>query len=121
MTQLSIGMPKCPPRPEFPIFVIGKTSKQGVQSFERHGHKRIKHFPAPYQTIIVGAQPYHAGNLRYRHPLWLLYELSNADKHNIVTHASMAVAGSEYLFLALPTAIQRDMATFHTNVPFTNG
>lgn len=88
----------------------------------------MKHLPQDEQALIEKAQPYHAGNLRRRHPLWLLHELSNLDKHNDLTEASVSVGGSTFMILAAPTMITADGMVsmcgpmeIRAGVPFKDG
>lgn len=57
---------------EFPIFI------------ERNGEavrKRIKWLKPPQRKIVRDLQPYTGGEARHEHPLWLIHELANLDKH----------------------------------------
>jgi hypothetical protein len=38
----------------------------------------------PARAVIEGLQPYHAGANARHHPLWVLCELSNIDKHRAI-------------------------------------
>jgi hypothetical protein len=106
VTQLSLGLAKRPRKPQFPIF-LWKTHRGGESSYAKSdgGAKFVAHYPPDEQALIEGAQPYHAGNLRRRHPLWLLHELSNLDKHNALTEASIRVGGTLFTVLAVPARL----------------
>ncbi len=120
VTQLSIGCRGRPTRPEFPIFVFNKTTLEDRKNKVFSTRARISHLPAVYQTTIKAAQPYHAGSLSRRHPLWRLHRLNIDDKHNILTYATSAIAGSQYTFPALPARFLAG-SEFFINVPFEHG
>jgi len=131
VTQISLGLPDCPSKFAFPIFLLGKSDRrktrsdgqQGalVQQFDREGRKQIKHLPKAYQVIIEEAQPYHAGSYRRHHPLWLLQELNNADKHNEIAYTATAIAGSNYQFLSRSSGFYTDTIELCLNVRFEDG
>jgi len=106
VTQLSRGLANCPKKPSFPIF-LWKTHSGGKPSYAKSGGgaKIVAHLPPDEQALIERSQPYHAGNLRWRHPLWLLHELSNLDKHNALTNASISVGGTAFTVLAVPARL----------------
>jgi hypothetical protein len=106
VSRLSKGIPNRPTKTQFPIF-LWKAHRGGEPSYAKSGGgaKSVAHLSRDDQEIIERAQPYHAGNLRRRHPLRLLQELSNLDKHNDLTEASVRVGGSAFAVLAAPTRI----------------
>jgi hypothetical protein len=70
---------------EFPIFlkesVYRETARNGRPT-RRSGLAKVSPINARAQTIIEGLQPYHRlDGSPDSHPLWLLHELSNEDKH----------------------------------------
>jgi hypothetical protein len=124
ITQLSKGITNRPPKPQFPIYLWG-TRKIGKSTYAKGGAKMVAHLPPNERTLIERAQPYHAGNLRRRHPIWLLHELSNLDKHNALTEASTRVQGSAFTLLPMRTpsaivAMGGPMQMF-AGVPFEDG
>ena len=120
VTRLSRRRPGRPKKPQFPIFVYRTNKARQVSTFARNRTKLIGHLRPDEQAIIERAQPYHAGNLRWRHPLWILHELSNADKHNALTEASMSIASSTFLFPAIPFCYNSGMQ-LRAGVPFEDG
>jgi hypothetical protein len=72
-------------KPAFPIFIA-------PDDFVRDGKRQIKLLPQDAQTIIERLQPgfgWDKGIARGRprpihHPLWVLHELSNIDKHRTI-------------------------------------
>lgn len=58
---------------EFPIF-------NDVVKFVDKAPRKIGGMHPQAQALIEGLQPYHGGHYS-KHPLWLLHELSNIDKH----------------------------------------
>lgn len=49
--------------------------------YAKLSHAGINGMSDQAKTLIEGMQPYHAGDAADRHPLWILYTLSNIDKH----------------------------------------
>ncbi len=43
----------------------------------------------PHRTLVAGYQPYNAGDLKDVHPLAILRELSNQDKHRVLAILSL--------------------------------
>jgi hypothetical protein len=125
VTQLSRRIAGRPKKPQFPIF-LWRTRKSGNGTYvkDRGGARMVAHLPPDEQAIIERAQPYHAGNLRWRHPLWLLHELSNVDKHNALTAASCSIGSTAFTFIPLrvPAGIM-EMAPMElrAGVPFEDG
>lgn len=84
--QLALEKGQAPDaKTEFPIFLDRdkylETKKDGTPT-ERSGLRKIMALPAPAQQIIGGAQPFAVTKgVPSMHPLWLLHELSNSDKH----------------------------------------
>ena len=71
---------------EFPIFIM-----ENAEAIR----KRIKCLPQPVRDAIKGLQPYTAGDRRREHPLWIVRQLSNADKHKRIP-----IVANEVTFLA---------------------
>lgn len=63
---------------QFPI-----ASKCEAQ-FERMADARIPGLSKWHRAMVKRAQPYRAGDLAWKHPLAILAELSNADKHRLI-------------------------------------
>ena len=123
VTQLSLGLAKRPRKPQFPIF-LWKTHRGGESSYAKSdgGAKFVAHYPPDEQALIERAQPYHAGNLRRQHPLWLLQQLSNLDKHNALTEASIRVGDSAFMILPVPARIMMcGPMQLRVGVPFEDG
>lgn len=77
---------------EFPIF-----SKAAL--YASNGVRAIRHMSPAAQAIIEGLQPYKAGEPKdwtAIHPLWLLHELSNIDKHRTLLVAFTAYKQSGF-------------------------
>ncbi len=79
---------------EFPIFldplVYGETSRKTGAPSRRSGLFKIAGVPSLAETIIEGLQPYNRrAGPQDRHPLWLLHEISNEDKHRSI-HIALA-------------------------------
>ena len=92
---------------EFPIF--GDARSEGISGVE-------KRYAAPFvakigsidplaQAIIKKAQPYQRGNKFASHPLWMLQELSNFDKHRLL------LTGAVHTFTAMFPQKKRDNFT----------
>ena len=63
---------------QFPI-----ASKCEAQ-FERMANSRIPRLSKRHRAMIKRAQPYRAGDSAWKHPLAILADLSNADKHRLI-------------------------------------
>ena len=70
----------------FPIFKnrakFWRKNKTGSGYVSQSGAARLMLMPQDARRLIEEVQPYQSGNQSPRHPLWLLHELSNADKHH---------------------------------------
>ena len=81
---------------QFPIF--GDELRKGVAALEkdRSGDftRMIGGIAPGAQTIIKSLQPYRRGDQYASHPLWILQELSNIDKHRLLLVSSVANAYS---------------------------
>jgi hypothetical protein len=75
-------------RNQFPIFAVPAEYAQKVGSYLR-GTTPIA------RTLIEALQPYHAGNGSRSHPLWLLAELSNQDKHRVPPLAVLNITAAD--------------------------
>jgi|ERR1019366_6629121 hypothetical protein len=71
---------------EFPIY-------EDPTDYSKHRKRKIGGVSPSAQTVIDGLQPFNAGPDFRSHPLWLLNELSNIDKHR-APHLSAAHHGS---------------------------
>jgi hypothetical protein len=69
---------------EFPIFTADKL-------FSKNGLKSIQDLSPTQKAFIESLQPYHAGQSAQEHPLWMLHELNNADKHRTLTVTNVAI------------------------------
>jgi hypothetical protein len=63
---------------EFPIF--GQQAMSAKQESRKIGCVALA-----AQDAIKSLQPYHRGNAYGDHPLWLLHEINNIDKHRVLT------------------------------------
>jgi len=70
---------------EFPIFFKKRSYRQPTHDgslSHRSGLYKVRHLDKATQAAVESLQPYHqTDRTRAEHPLWLLHELSNADKH----------------------------------------
>lgn len=74
----------------YPIF-------RDIRQYVTEGLPMIHGLRADPKTIIESSQPYHEGPRFAEHPLWMLRELDDRDKHNVVNFADFAVAGRRVL------------------------
>ncbi|MGH7762864.1 MAG: hypothetical protein ACREOM_00405 [Candidatus Dormibacteraceae bacterium] len=74
---------------QFPVFATSK-------SFDDWGRRRIKGTSDAFKALVEGLQPYQSGNGGKLNLLWLLNELSNADKHRTLHLSSVSLVGSGY-------------------------
>jgi hypothetical protein len=92
--------------PDFPIktsyFDRHRTLSNGnsrrISGFQSQGREVIALLRPEYRKIIEDAQPYKAGNLRYRHPLWILHRINGTDKHKIIVRVETRVSGAQIDF-----------------------
>jgi hypothetical protein len=68
---------------EFPIFITDTL-------YNRDGLRKIRDLSDSHRAFIERLQPYHARN-PHEHPLWLLHELNNTDKHRLLPLSNVAV------------------------------
>lgn len=97
---------------QFPIF--GDEDRKGrpgagPRLFSSNRGRMIRGIDPAAQTIIEGLQPYHRGQDFRTHPLWILRELSNIDKHRLIHPIVAAFKGvmmdlSETGRFVVPTA-----------------
>lgn len=80
LSQVSIPYDKT----EFPIFTDSTL-------YKRNGLRSIRDLSTRQKAFIEGLQPYHAGEDAQTHPLWLLHELNNTDKHRLLPISNLAV------------------------------
>ena len=95
--------PKAPTGTQFPIFLIGKTTKKRngrlIAHFEREGRRYIASLRPSHQACIERLQPYKRGQGGRTNPSWMLSEINNADKHRLIqvvggkTGAGPAISG----------------------------
>lgn len=120
--QLAIraGSVPPPPRTEFPIFWdagdFGRTRKSGAPA-HGSGLFKIQGLSAEDRTRIERTQPYYAGE-PIMHPLWVLHELSNLDKHR--APPTTVTASSCVLSRPFVTGM-RITNTEHVHGPFQDG
>ena len=79
------------PRTEFPIFLdpgrYSQVDKKG-RPVRGSGLAKLEGLPTGAKDCIERLQPYH-GTTPDLHPLWLLHEISNYDKHMLVNLDSL--------------------------------
>jgi hypothetical protein len=86
--------PEEPDRPTFPIFKNkGKFWKKNEAGGPREGSGgwKLARIPEDARDLVLEVQPYQCGDRSPYHPLWLLHELGNEDKHktlHVVTHVA---------------------------------
>jgi hypothetical protein len=81
-------------RTEFPIY------KNAAVYKKRTSGTAIHPLVSPDIGVLVeSVQPYHEGDRALLHPLWVLHELSNIDKHRTLHLTSMWVRRGEHFTL----------------------
>jgi hypothetical protein len=77
----------------FPIFKnkskFWRKGKGGLGFTQQSGAHRLSFFPDDARDLVLAVQPYQCGQRAPEHPLWVLHELGNADKHktlHVVSH-----------------------------------
>ena len=60
--------------------------------FERMAERRIAGLNARHRAMVKQTQPYHRGDQASAHPLAMLADLSNTDKHRVV-HTAFSIVG----------------------------
>ncbi len=76
VTLLDGGIPNN--QTQFPII------KESETKFDAEANRRIPDLSSKHRALVKRAQPYHEGDKAALHPLAVLNELSNADKHRIL-------------------------------------
>jgi len=74
---------------QFPIF-------KDCGDFMRTGMDQIRGIHPDAKAVIKGLQPYHRGDKFAYHRLWMLRELSNADKHRLLHPTLLQPAAMGY-------------------------
>lgn len=91
-------------RTQFPVFRIRRTKRKGpgknlIPHFEDGGRNMIRDLSRPHQAVIEGLQPYkRRRGVRVSpsyHPLYLLSEINNADKHRTLQVAATTTGAFE--------------------------
>jgi hypothetical protein len=107
-------------RTEFPIFrdpsVYSRVSRG--KPTRGSGLEKIRGVEPDAQAIIERLQPYHAGENVERHPLWVLQELSNINKHQVLHFTGAVLADTTYSLTGSITGQFRDEILFG---PFEHG
>jgi hypothetical protein len=74
---------------EFPIFLEDRKFRATTRP---GGLWKIRAVPTEAQRVIESVQPFHQGDGEpERHPLWVLHQLNNADKHRTLNLIGAAV------------------------------
>lgn len=124
--QLTIGHGGTPlSHTSFPVFsdpvrfklLVRKGPQRGSPDF-RSGLFQVRGVHPDAQAIIERMQPYHRADYR-DHPLWLLHELWNMDKHRVVPVIGMISTRTTFFRLALVAPVE--VARLHAFVPFEDG
>lgn len=70
---------------EFPIF-------WDAARYKKESPKKVRGVPAAALAVIENSQPYHRPAPSYKdHPLWILHDLNNADKHRVLIGTSNSI------------------------------
>lgn len=110
--QLVIASGNTPtPRTEFPIYKDASVYQQRV------GRVVIQPgVTAPIGADVESLQPYHRGDDALNHPLWVLHDLSNIDKHRTLHTAALWVSRGEWFTLRLRPGTE-DTVFFFKGLP----
>lgn len=81
LTLLDGGTVEDCARTQFPI------ASKCEEQFEAMADSRIPGLSPKHRAMVKLAQPYRAGDKAWKHPLAILAELSNADKHRLLNPA----------------------------------
>jgi len=71
---------------QFPVF-------QSHEGYVARGHPMISGLSVPAAALIESFQPYQLGTSAGEHPLWVLAELNNADKHRLLLVTAITMEG----------------------------
>jgi hypothetical protein len=82
--KLELGGVEPPRRTEFPIF---KDKDEFLRTTRGGGLNKIAALSQRHQALIQALQPYHRRKKALGHPLWVLHEFSNLDKHRLPSYA----------------------------------
>jgi hypothetical protein len=92
---------------EFPIFldpVVYAERQTNGDPTRRSGLHKIRGMKPSAQGIIEELQPYNGGQVT--DPLWMLHELSNADKHRLLHTCGTVLEGSNYAIRHLEPGVK---------------
>ncbi len=88
--QLALLEEEAPRGTEFPIYLIGRTERRRrtgggkIPHFERDGLRKLRPLRDEHKAAIERLQPYKRGRAGRGNFLYLLHEISNADKHRLI-------------------------------------
>jgi len=92
----------------FPIFFKGtgywERQKNNGPPTKRSGYWKVRGLASEPRTMIEGYQPYNRWYFRSEHPLWVLHEMSNMDKHQTM-HLGLVFPQQTSLTLGQGTVI----------------
>ena len=106
---LSIGHSGPPPadlkgwrQVEFPIFCSASAYDGTPSSNGASGPKKLRWVNQGLHATFRELQPFHAGKEAATHPLWLLQELANLDKHRSIPIVAMLIKPAFSAHPAIP-------------------
>jgi hypothetical protein len=92
--------PHTPERVTFPIYKkrreFWKRGSDGRPTRKGSGGWALQRVPGEIRQMLLEVQPYKRGDQSPRHPLWLLHQLSNYDKHRSLHVIASAVVAESY-------------------------
>jgi len=111
--------PAAPDRVTFPIFKnrqrFWRTDAQGRYRSGTGGWA-LERMPETARPLIEQVQPFQLGTDAPQHPLWLLHELSNEDKHMALHVVSSAVVEQELEVERLEHGVLGVIATYQLGI-----
>ena len=105
---------------EFPIFdtydAFHAVRKNGTFS-PSSGLYKIRGVNTTVQTIIKSLQPYHSGANATIHPLWILHQLCNVDKHRRLCLTQCPIGSIELVDICRPLIDGTEILRFRILAP----
>jgi len=120
---------------QFPICLHGPDSSKRKRWRWKNGMSYITYISRKHRAILQGMQPYSRRDrkrarfgpfrgrvpLGRKHPLWLLREVNNADKHRLLLVTARVVSGMSLIVTEAPKGFKIEHVTFKAGMELIHG
>ena len=116
------------PNTEYPIFLYRRSKTGSSYIPNAIGKKtsgrtigKLQSIRPKHRAMMERTQPYYGRKRRTQHPLWILHEMNNADKHRDIHFTNVANLGNVLQVVGgAPCIIARGL-TIRAGMPFEDG